>query len=462
MAAAGSPPPIIEQAAPALGDADEAAWAMPWRGVSWSITYVAFLVYIAVIITYRVPLAFAAMVTAMVGLAFQREKLTVPPPLICMGVFIGWAAVGYTVTSYPDEVWERLTIFLKLWLVALAAVNALRSSARIRFYLLFFLVCYAAYPLRGSILNYYVYHNTLMGRTIWNFVWNNPNDLASISVLVLSMLGAALIGERKWWLRAGLLAGATLIPFVILLTQSRGAFLAIAATLLLVLAQQKRRGQLIIRLALVIVLLNFVAPAGVTDRIRGLTKATDVGQLKEVDKEGSAEQRYEIWKIATKIIREHSLLGVGIGAYPWVHQIYALGDEFDPTGRGWRDTHSTFLNVTAETGIPGLLAFLTMLAVTLRYARRTRKRVRELAPRRAAQLFWLEHGLIAYLLAGIWGTYVQLPFLYLHLMLLWSVAALADRTAQEASYAGATPAAPARGWRMAPQVGRQLTAMGGV
>ena len=56
-----------------------------------------------------------------------------------------------------------------------------------------------------------------------------------------------------------------------------------------------------------------------------------------------------------------------------------------------------------------------------------RKRCEELLPRAAAQLFWLQQGLIAFLLAGLFGTYVRFPFLYIHLILMWSLAELTDR-----------------------------------
>ena len=90
------------------------------------------------------------------------------------------------------------------------------------------------------------------------------------------------------------------------------------------------------------------APNNVLDRVRGL-KAIDDGNLNQVDEEGSAFQRYEIWKVARTIIREHPVTGVGLGAYPAAHRLTATRSQFNPTARGRRDTHSTYLNVTAET-----------------------------------------------------------------------------------------------------------------
>ena len=77
-----------------------------------------------------------------------------------------------------------------------------------------------------------------------------------------------------------------------------------------------------------------------------------------------------------------------------------------PAARGFRDTHSTYLNVAAETGIPGLILFLAMIAVVAAGAELTRRRAAGTA--RARQLFALELGLLAFLMHGIFGSLAKL------------------------------------------------------
>jgi hypothetical protein len=75
-----------------------------------------------------------------------------------------------------------------------------------------------------------------------------------------------------------------------------------------------------------------------------------------------------------------------------------------------------------------------IIVVTVRYAERVRRRAATRDPAGAHQLLLLEFGMLAYLVAGIWGSYAKLNMLYLHLVLLWCTA-----KALEAESVGGAP-----------------------
>jgi probable O-glycosylation ligase (exosortase A-associated) len=395
----------------------------PWRGVQWSLTYVAFLWYTAVITTYHLPAGDIAIGVALISMFVSRDPLRFPPLLGWMAAFLAWAAVAYAVTRFPEAVQERLMELAKVWLIVFVAANALRTRAQIRFFVIFFLACFALYPLRGAFFNYHLAGYAMGGRAVWNFIFANPNDLAALTLLQLSMVAGLLVTERKksWvWLAA--LAGVGLLPLLILMTQSRGGFIAIAAFALLLLANWRRRPRVLLAAAILAVGVAMIAPTGVWTRVGGLSKATNTAELHAVDSVGSTKQRFEIWKVAVKVIGDQPLVGVGLGAYPLAHASYALDEEFDHIARGVQDTHSTPLNVLAETGVPGLLLFIGLLLSTTWKAERIRRVCRESMPRASLQLLYLEFGLLAFLVAGIFGSFASLSFLYIHLLLIWSLA----------------------------------------
>jgi O-antigen ligase len=138
--------------------------------------------------------------------------------------------------------------------------------------------------------------------------------------------------------------------------------------------------------------------------------------------EGSARQRIEIWRVARTIVAENPLTGVGLGAYPEAHFVYAQRPTFDPTALGYRDSHSTYLHVLAQTGVIGFGLFAMIVATTVREAERARRRARMILPKSASQLFYLERGLFGYLVAGIWGSYDLLVLTYLQLAIIYSAA----------------------------------------
>jgi putative inorganic carbon (hco3(-)) transporter len=402
---------------------------MPWRGVQWTVCYVGLLGYILAITTYRLPIGDISMVVALIGLAVQRERLRVPGVLIGLGLFLAWSAVGYTLTDEPQVVYLRLQTVGKLWLIALVASNALRTREQIRFFVVFWLGCFAFYPIRGAIFNYYIYGETLFGRAKWNYVFSNPNDLAAYCILQLAMALGFLGLEGRGPVRRATLLGLAVIPLVILLTRSRGAFLGSTGFILMVVLGNRKRGKAIVVTAFLAALVIAIAPPDVLDRVRGL-QAVQGGteNLEQVDQEGSAFQRFEIWKVARTIIAEHPVVGVGLGAYPSYHARYALRPQFNPTAQGQRDTHSTYLNLAAETGIVGALIWIMSYIAALVNIDRVRRRAKPLLPRTAQTLFICEAGSIGFFTAGLFGSMAHVSFPLLHVCLTW---ALAEAVKQE-------------------------------
>ena len=410
----------------------DVAGAPSGEKVRWTIVFVAFLAYIFAITTYRLPIGNLAMIAGLAGISFQRDAFRFPRLLIWFGAFILWCAIGYVRTLYPAPTWDRLVDLVKLWAVVLVAVNALRSRAHIRFFSVFFLGCFALYPLRGAFFNYFFYRSTLFGRAIWNYVYSNPNDLAALAILQLAMVAALLSLERRGWVKRAGQLGVVLLPLLVLMTQSRGGFIALALFAICCIVGQwsqlrrvldpARRLRLVLTLLAVTAAVAFFAPNGVWVRVAGLKHLTTTERLDKVDQEGSARQRFEIWRVASKIIHEHPLTGIGAGAYPMAHAAYAQDEEFDRTAAGTRDTHSTYLNVLAETGVPGAIAFFGLVLGVAFGAERTRRQCKRRAPHLALPLFFLEMGLIAFLAAGVFDSFVDLSFLYIHLALLWTTA----------------------------------------
>lgn len=417
--------------------------------VEWSVIFVAFLAYLFSIVTFKLPIGALSMVVALGGLAIQKHRVRFPTPVALLGLFVAWCAVGYTQSLYPAAVWVGLIDLLKVFLIALVAVNALRTPAQIRVFMIFYLACFALFPVRGTFYNYFA-GITSYGRFHWNYFYANPNDLAALCLLQLSLAVGVVMTERNRWIRAGALAGCIVLPILIVLTQSRGTMLGLAVFGGLGWVGQRRRLRGLVILALIGATAAMAAPASVWERVQGLRNATNTTNLQSVDPEGSARQRWEIWRIARSIVRDNPIFGTGVGAYELTHHKYAQQSRFDPTGRGYRDVHSTYLKVIAETGIPGLLIFVALVGYTIAFSDRVRRRCRERLPSVAMQIYYLELGLIAFFVAGIFGSFGHLSYTHVQLVLLWAVAEMARRQVAMLEMTGAPPA---RAWSRSPAPG---------
>jgi O-antigen ligase len=393
--------------------------------LDWSPAFVAFLVYVFVITTYRVSVATVAMSVALVTLPLEPRPLRFPPVALWAAALLGWAFVGWGSSEYPTIVWDAVIEFSKVCAVILVAVNVLTTRARLRFFVLAYLAFFAFYPVRGALFNYFLYGGTMSGRAVWNYVYANPNDLAGMCLLFVALAAGTLVSERTRWIRLCALAGVVVLPLLIILTQSRGAFVALLAFAAITLKGQWRRGRTLLLAGAAMIMVLVAAPDTVWRRIGTLTQVANQAPDVAVADDGSADQRLEIWKVARAIIAEHPAMGVGLGAYQEAHYLYALRPEFKVTARGHRDTHSTYLNILAELGIPGLVLFGLVVALPLVAAERVARRIKSVNPGRALQLHYMVLGMIGYLVAGLWGSYGVLVPTYLYLCIVHAATSVA-------------------------------------
>jgi O-antigen ligase len=191
-----------------------------------------------------------------------------------------------------------------------------------------------------------------------------------------------------------------------------------------------------------------LAPRSVWERMATMRHATSTESLEQVDgAEGSARERYEIWQVAKRIIKEHPITGVGIGVYKPNHEAYAWREEFSPIARGGRDTHSLYLNVTAETGFPGIALYMTMVISLLVFSERVRRRCKIYHEQGAREILQLQAGYIAFMMGCVFGSLPYLQHWLLHMALLFAVSELHRRHVDELFRQGLIPGMPEGGMR---------------
>ena len=392
---------------------------------TWSVSFVGVLVYIFSAVTYRLPLVIPAMILALLGLLMER-RVTVPFFMILFAAYLAWAAASYTSSVDPAGTYAQVIVLAKIFVICFVIANVTRDGWRMRLFMVFFLACFALYPARGTFVNFFISRYTVFGRALWNYIYSNPNDLAALTFFPLALAGAVALTETNKWVKRAALAGVLLLPLMVLLTQSRGALIALVVSGLLffvVHTKGRRVRSLVMAAATAIVVIPLV-PQSAWQRF-SLMRNLASGNTKEADPEGSADARYNIWRVAGTIIKENPVAGIGLGVYPRGHAMYAPRVGVPDAALGFRDTHSTYLNVAAETGIPGLLLFLSMIGVVAATSERTR-RLAQGSPR-ARQLLALELGLLAFMLAGVFGSFAKLSFLYMQLAIMWAVTDITKR-----------------------------------
>ena len=400
----------------------------PFRGVEYSPAFLAFAAYLVAIITYRFPIGTASMVIALLTLPLEKQSLRLPAVAALSFAMVAWAFFGLTTTQYPATVVTAVSDFAKVCGVVFVAINVIVTRARFRAIVVGSLILWVLFPLRGTMFAYFIYHGDVEGRAAWNYIYSNPNDLAALCLLQLGMAVGLLAVERRRFFRLGTICAVALLVLVIILTQSRGAVIALSVFGIIGGKKYFTNPKGILIIAVLAGLVFAVAPDSVWRRFSTI-KGSGSADVMTIDPEtvdlatrqdmGSSQQRLEIWSVARAIIAENPITGVGLGAYPDAHSIMARRPGFHWLARGRRDTHSTYLNVMAETGIVGFALFAAMIIMTIKASRGARKAMQARAPALSLQLFNMEVGLYGYLVAAIWGSYASFVPMYVHLVLMY-------------------------------------------
>jgi O-antigen ligase len=114
--------------------------------------------------------------------------------------------------------------------------------------------------------------------------------------------------------------------------------------------------------------------------------------------------RVDAWQIVFEISRVNPLFGLGFSNYYWYTPLFPI--------RGWNVTfnsHSQFLDLIAQTGFLGLIAFFWLFFVFGRLAWRLSKQLPDGFSR--AYIYGMIAGIAAIMVAAFLGDWI-LPFVY--------------------------------------------------
>lgn len=346
------------------------------------------------------------------------ERLTIWPLELKMLAVITLLGVAFIpIASSPKDSIDVLTdTFLKVVTIFILMINLLDTRERLRSIMRLVVICGTVLAVL-AILSYMEGKFTIVtkgdegsvvGLRISGAVggiFGNPNDLAT-SLDLLIPLAVALAMMRRGLARAAYFACAVLLCMGVMVTFSRGGFLGLVATGGWMMWKIGRRNRALTAMAFVLLLGVFlmVMPAGYSNRITSIFDSSS-------DPTGSSQERRNLLERARDVASNHLIFGVGMGNYP----IYSLHE---------RRAHNSFLELSAELGVVGLIAYLTMIFAPLRSLRRIGREIAQSQKDSASadhdndqrETYYFsaafQASLVAYIVCSCFGSIQYLWFLY--------------------------------------------------
>ena len=198
----------------------------------------------------------------------------------------------------------------------------------------------------------------------------NANQVGGALVLFIPLAATLLLYQLRrsrhrpslrrdvpWILTTlGLCGTLAFTLFVLLLTQSRGSYVATALALLLAFATQGRWPSRV-AIAVLVVGLVLLAHFGVQRTGEALF---GIGSLESLSQEASWAGRVEFWKRSLRVLQDHPFTGIGFDTlFAVIHARYPTF--LLPPGTPATHAHNFLLQVGLDLGIPGLVAFVWLL-----------------------------------------------------------------------------------------------------
>lgn len=231
---------------------------------------------------------------------------------------------------------------------------------------------------------------TLFGRFMRAYgTFRQPNPYAGYLGILLP-IGLALVisywprragaswGERVLWALGA--AGVLTMGPALLMSWSRGGwFGATAAVLTVLLLHSRRTAFLAVTVALVlaglfiVMELDRLLPASLVLRVTDFTDYFTLGDVSGIvptPANWAVVERLAHWQAAERMFAAHPWLGVGIGNYEPIYPAYRLPRWPEPLGHA----HNYYLNIAAETGLIGALAYGLFWAGAIWQAWQARRR----------------------------------------------------------------------------------------
>jgi len=183
---------------------------------------------------------------------------------------------------------------------------------------------------------------------------NNPNVVAGSLILLLPCTLAIMLSS--WPQFNGLYrisaAVVTIVMIgVLLLTQSRGAWVALGLALIILMFLRWRWGWIgLVSVTILVAIVIYVY--GSTSLLEVVTAGTDAGSLSD---------RVGVWSRALLLLRSAPFTGIGMGSFGYVmDRIFPISDGV--AGRVVH-AHNLFLQVALDGGIPTVICWLAVLWV---------------------------------------------------------------------------------------------------
>jgi putative inorganic carbon (HCO3(-)) transporter len=366
-------------------------------------------------------------------------------PLLLIGVYglVGFASFAYAQDTQPVAL--ALTEFVKDAIIAIVVVMLLQNGTTLR-RVIWTLLVVGIFLGTLSVFQYLTnsFTNEYGGFAQANVMQivlgeadsyriagpiGDPNFYAQVMVVLVPLALERLMHEKRIILR--ILAGWAFIvsALTVVLTFSRGGFLAMAVSVLVFLILYPPKPNYVPLLMVAAVVILLAIPPSYYERIVSLKEIFQAGSVNYRFQDLAIRGRASETLTGLEMFRQHPFLGVGVGNYSYLYQDYAKSIGLAPTASSARSAHNLYLEVLAERGAVGFTVFMFLIGISVTTVVNARRKFIEAKMNTYAGLatgFLV--GIIGYLVAAVFVHNAYPRYFYLLIGIALSFKLVAENT----------------------------------
>jgi O-antigen ligase len=320
------------------------------------------------LVGYKIPFVICIIAGVVVLTTRGLKSLTYGPGLP-LGALVAWMLAATAFSTWRGGSANFMLYFVALQIVLfMLSCSSPRSFADVRKVSYFVVGGYFLYSVIGSV-------DREKARFDMKGTFGNSDDVALFAGFVLPFLVLAGLQIRNVVFRTIVIAvGCGILLRMVGMTGTRAAVPAMLG----MLGVYFLRGNGVQRLFLVVmavagsVLMIAILPSTILTRFATITKSLSTETVMEESSSdeamASVAERTDLVKDGIRMTVAHPLFGVGPGEYPDYRALYLDAD----SGRHKRffPPHNTYIQVSSEEGVPGLIFYLGFLGATFWTIRR--------------------------------------------------------------------------------------------
>jgi len=254
-------------------------------------------------------------------------------------------------------------------------------------------------------------------------LFGNVNYFAEFLIVPLPIAVSLFFASRNKFKKILLLIATLAMGTSLIATFTRGSYLSFGVSLifmffLLLISRGKNfiknnKKIFIILVAIIIITFLFVVPTPLNKSGTVISKINSRISVTQLTQSSSIKRRIAIWKFTVLMIKDHPLLGSGIGSYKYntlryQAEFFAQGENRSLYPHGFADkAHNEYLQLWAELGIIGLGIFIWLIISYFSCGLKILRKIRD--EYRQGIIIGLMGAMMAVLVDGIFGFPLHLP-----------------------------------------------------